>query len=84
MSHLGYSRDIICQLDCGATCNVIGYLQYARLVENGDPPITPTTPNSSCMEVARIYILWVPYISIVKYVIAPGSSILLTLLKPRC
>ena len=42
MSHLGYSRDIICQLDSGATCNVMGYLQYARLVENGDPPITPT------------------------------------------
>ena len=42
MSHLGYSRDIICQLNSGATCNVMGYLQYARLVENGDPPITPT------------------------------------------
>ena len=42
MSHLGYSRDIICQLDSGAACNVMGYLQYARLVENGDPPITPT------------------------------------------
>ena len=42
MSHLGYSRDIICQLDSGATCNVMGYLQYACLVENGDQPITPT------------------------------------------
>ena len=86
MSHLGYSRDIFFQLDSGATCNVMGYLQFSRLVENGDPPITPTKTKLELYGGgAYLQPMGTVYIDCtVRDRSENSSSILLTLLKPRC
>ena len=34
--------DVICQLDSGSTCNIIGLKQYIILVQDGQPMMTPT------------------------------------------
>ena len=39
----GNTGEITCQLDSGSTCNVISYIDYARLVQSGDPPLQPAT-----------------------------------------
>lgn len=42
MSASGNESIITCQLDSGSTCNVISFMQYARL-ESGNPPLNPTS-----------------------------------------
>ena len=34
-----YKEQLVCQLDTGATCNVISYRNLVQLLQNGDPPL---------------------------------------------
>lgn len=34
-----YKEQLVCQLDTGATCNVISHRNLAQLLQNGDPPL---------------------------------------------
>ena len=34
-----YQEQLVCQLDTGATCNVISHRNLAQLLQNGDPPL---------------------------------------------
>ena len=34
-----YKEQLFCQLDTGATCNVISHRNLVQLVQNGDPPL---------------------------------------------
>ena len=34
-----YKEQLVCQLDTGATCNVISHRNLVRLLQNGDPPL---------------------------------------------
>ena len=34
-------QDVICQLDSGSTCNVLGFKQYCILTQNDSPPLKP-------------------------------------------
>ena len=34
-----YQEQLVCQLDSGATCNVISHRNLAQLLQNGDPPL---------------------------------------------
>lgn len=35
-------QDVICKLDSGSTCNILGFLQYCILTQNGWPPLKQT------------------------------------------
>lgn len=35
-------QDVICQLDSGSTCNILGFRQYCILTQNGCPLLKPT------------------------------------------
>ena len=34
-----YKEQLVCQLDTGATCNVISHRNLVQLLQNGDPPL---------------------------------------------
>ena len=34
-----YQEQLVCQLDTGATCNVINHRNLVQLLQNGDPPL---------------------------------------------
>ena len=34
-----YKELLVCQLDTGATCNVISHRNIVQLLQNGDPPL---------------------------------------------
>ncbi|XP_061185196.1 uncharacterized protein K02A2.6-like [Saccostrea echinata] len=36
-------QDVICQLDCGSTCNILEFRQYCILTQNGCPPLKATS-----------------------------------------
>ncbi|XP_062610719.1 uncharacterized protein K02A2.6-like [Saccostrea cucullata] len=36
-------QDVICQLDSGSTCNILGFRQYCILTQNGCPPLKSTS-----------------------------------------
>ena len=38
-----YKISKICQLDTGASCNVIGYRDLSILLQNGTPPLTKSS-----------------------------------------
>jgi RNase H-like domain found in reverse transcriptase/Reverse transcriptase (RNA-dependent DNA polymerase)/Integrase zinc binding domain/Integrase core domain len=44
----GRTKEVYCQLDTGATCNVIGYRNYCELVEMEEADLRPTTVTIRC------------------------------------